>query len=68
VVLPADAVAESDWDYAGSGYASEVESAFAAQVRAAIVQNRDDACAALADDPEYQAAKTRRGRARRDAA
>ncbi len=68
VVLPADAVVDSDWRYAGSGYASEVERQFAAQVRAAIVQNRDDARAALADDPEYQEAKARRGRERRDAA
>lgn len=65
--LPAGAVVERSWEFAGSGYASEVEAAFAAQVRAAVAQNREDARWALADDPAYQDSKVRR-RSRGDAA
>jgi hypothetical protein len=66
--LPADAVVQREWEFDGSGYASEVEAAFAAQVREAARQNRELAREALADDPAYQEAKARRRRRRRDAA
>jgi hypothetical protein len=67
-VLPADVVVQRDWEFDGSGYASEVEAVFAAQVREAARQNRELAREALADDPEYQEVKARRRRRGRDAA
>ncbi|MGH8269436.1 MAG: replication initiator, partial [Steroidobacteraceae bacterium] len=66
--LPADAVTQRDWKYSGSGYQSLVEAQFAAQVREAAAQNRQDAREALADDAAYQGSRSRRARRRGDAA